>query len=120
MGAQFQTRRLGNITVKELGTVVRSLGQSPTEAELKEMIAEVDKDGNGTIDFQEFLDLMSRHMRQADTEEEIREAFKVFDKVCVCIRWCVKLFIWFTGWKRLYFCRRAASCYDQFRRETYR
>jgi len=28
----------------------------------------------------EFLDLMSRHMRQADTEEEIREAFKVFDK----------------------------------------
>jgi len=70
----------GNITVKELGTVVRSLGQSPTEAELKEMIAEVDKDGNGTIDFQEFLDLMSRHMRQADTEEEIREAFKVFDK----------------------------------------
>jgi Ca2+-binding EF-hand superfamily protein len=52
MGAQFQTRRLGNITVKELGTVVRSLGQSPTEAELKEMIAEVDKDGNGTIDFQ--------------------------------------------------------------------
>ncbi|EME27820.1 calmodulin isoform 2 [Galdieria sulphuraria] len=73
----------GNITVKELGTVVRSLGQSPTEAELREMIAEVDKDGNGTIDFQEFLDLMSRHMRQADTEEEIREAFKVFDKVCV-------------------------------------
>ncbi len=41
----------GKITSKELGTVMRSLGANPTEAELKEMIKEVDTDGNGTIDF---------------------------------------------------------------------
>jgi Ca2+-binding EF-hand superfamily protein len=70
----------GTITTFELGTVMRSLGQNPTEAELQDMINEVDADGNGTIDFPEFLTMMARKMRDTDTEEEIKEAFKVFDK----------------------------------------
>jgi calmodulin len=52
----------GTITTKELGTVMRSLGQNPTEAELQDMINEVDADGNGTIDFPEFLSMMARKM----------------------------------------------------------
>ncbi|KAK2168373.1 hypothetical protein LSH36_17g04049 [Paralvinella palmiformis] len=51
----------GTITTKELGTVMRSLG-------------------NGTIDFPEFLTMMARKMKDTDSEEEIREAFRVFDK----------------------------------------
>jgi calmodulin len=70
----------GTITTKELGTVMRSLGQNPTEAELQDMINEVDADGNGTIDFPEFLTMMARKMKDTDSEEEIIEAFKVFDK----------------------------------------
>jgi len=70
----------GTITTKELGTVMRSLGQNPTEAELLDMINEVDADGNGTIDFPEFLSLMARKMKDTDTEEELIEAFKVFDR----------------------------------------
>merc|ERR1712178_647977 len=70
----------GTITTKELGTVMRSLGQNPTEAELQDMINEVDADGNGTIDFPEFLSLMARKMNDTDTEEELIEAFKVFDR----------------------------------------
>ncbi|CCI42495.1 hypothetical protein ABG067_006984 [Albugo candida] len=70
----------GTITTKELGTVMRSLGQNPTEAELQDMINEVDADGNGTIDFPEFLTMMSRKMKDTDAEEEIRNAFQVFDK----------------------------------------
>jgi calmodulin len=70
----------GTITTKELGTVMRSLGQNPTEAELQDMINEVDADGNGTIDFPEFLTMMARKMKDTDSEEEIKEAFKVFDK----------------------------------------
>ena len=70
----------GTITTKELGTVMRSLGQNPTEAELQDMINEVDADGNGTIDFPEFLSLMARKIKDTDTEEELREAFKVFDR----------------------------------------
>ncbi|ONK78548.1 uncharacterized protein A4U43_C02F19990 [Asparagus officinalis] len=68
------------ITTKELGTVMRSLGQNPTEAELQDMINEVDADGNGTIDFPEFLNLMARKMKDTDSEEELKEAFRVFDK----------------------------------------
>ncbi|KAK1786411.1 hypothetical protein P4O66_018102 [Electrophorus voltai] len=70
----------GTITTKELGTVMRSLGQNPTEAELQDMINEVDADGNGTIDFPEFLTMMAKKMKDTDSEEEIREAFRVFDK----------------------------------------
>lgn len=43
--------------------MMRSLGQNPTEAELQDMITEVDADGNGTIDFPEFIQLMARKMK---------------------------------------------------------
>jgi len=36
--------------------------------------------GNGTIDFPEFLTMMARKMKDSDSDEEIREAFRVFDK----------------------------------------
>lgn len=36
--------------------------------------------GNGTIDFPEFLTMMARKMKDTDSEEEIKEAFRVFDK----------------------------------------
>jgi len=42
--------------------------------------AQVDADGNGTIDFPEFLSLMARKMKDTDTEEELIEAFKVFGR----------------------------------------
>ncbi|XLU30997.1 hypothetical protein S245_067063, partial [Arachis hypogaea] len=69
------------ITVEELATVIRSLDQNPTEEELQDMITEVDADGNGTIEFDEFLNLMAKKIKDTDdAEEELKEAFKVFDK----------------------------------------
>ncbi|KAF0889338.1 hypothetical protein E2562_023641 [Oryza meyeriana var. granulata] len=79
----------GCITLEELDTVIRSLGQTPTREELTEMIRDVDADGNGTIEFAEFLALMARKASlgggdgadgEGDADEELREAFKVFDK----------------------------------------
>ncbi|XP_026423630.1 calmodulin-like protein 11 isoform X2 [Papaver somniferum] len=71
---------VGCITIEELATVICSLDQNPTEEELQDMIKEVDVDGNGTIEFGEFLSLMARKMKETDAEEELQEAFKVFDK----------------------------------------
>ncbi|VAI04159.1 unnamed protein product [Triticum turgidum subsp. durum] len=59
---------------------MRSLGQRPSEEELREMIAEVDTDGNGVVDFSEFLTLLDRKMHGAGAEDELREAFHVFDQ----------------------------------------
>ena len=42
---------------------MRSLGQNPTEAQLRDMINEVDADETGTIDFPEFLNMMARKMK---------------------------------------------------------
>ncbi|KAK9315713.1 hypothetical protein V1522DRAFT_409271 [Lipomyces starkeyi] len=76
----FDKNNDGQITTKELGTVMRSLGQNPSEAELADMINEVDVDNDGTIDFPEFLTMMARKMKDTDSEEEIKEAFRVFDR----------------------------------------
>ena len=63
----------GTITTKELGTVMRSLGQNPNEEELQYMIKEV-------VAFPEFLIIMAQKMKEKASKEEIREAFRVFDK----------------------------------------
>ncbi|KAF7327872.1 Calmodulin [Mycena kentingensis (nom. inval.)] len=78
--AIFDTDNDGTITTLELGTVMRSLGQKPTQEELQDMINEVDADGNGTVDFLEFLTLMVKKFHETDSEDEMQQAFRVFDK----------------------------------------
>ncbi len=70
----------GWITATELSQVMRSLNQEPSNREIEEMIAEVDIDGNGRIDFEEFVILMNKRGKESDAEEEIINAFRVFDK----------------------------------------
>ncbi|KAL4955329.1 hypothetical protein BDW69DRAFT_160822 [Aspergillus filifer] len=76
----FDKDQNGDIDAQELGEVMRSLGQAPTDAELQDIIDELDVDRTGTIDFEEFLILMSRKVRDADPEAELRSAFAVFDQ----------------------------------------
>jgi Ca2+-binding EF-hand superfamily protein len=41
------------------------------------MINEVDEDGSGAIEFDEFLEMMAKQMRNSDEEEDLKMAFKV-------------------------------------------
>ncbi|MFQ6670135.1 hypothetical protein Gotur_035169, partial [Gossypium turneri] len=53
----------GCITMEELAIAIKSLDQNPTQEELQNMINEVDSNGNGTIEFGEFLNLMATKMK---------------------------------------------------------
>ena len=74
---------------------MRTFGWSPLEEELKEMVNVIDQDGDGDINFNEFVWLMTRlevcifmtfltdlcrEFSASEIEEEIREAFRVFDR----------------------------------------
>ncbi|KAJ9470792.1 Calmodulin [Diplonema papillatum] len=76
----FDRQGKGTITLSQFGTLLRSLGLNPPEIEFDGLVRAVDRDGSGTIDLNEFLTLMSSRQHDIDTEEEIKEAFRVFDK----------------------------------------
>lgn len=74
------SKTAGSISAKELGTVMRALHMNPTEGEIASMLREMDADNSGAIDFGEFITLVSKRPDTKDSEADMREAFKVFDK----------------------------------------
>ncbi len=70
---------VGTIDAKELKVAMRALGFEPKKEEIKKMISDIDKDGSGTIDFSEFLEMMTAKMSERDSREEILKAFRLFD-----------------------------------------
>ena len=56
---------LGTIDAKELKVAMRALGFEPKKEEIKKMISDIDKDGSGTIDFSEFLEMMTSKVMTA-------------------------------------------------------
>mmetsp|Transcript_32035 Transcript_32035/g.51456 ORF Transcript_32035/g.51456 Transcript_32035/m.51456 type:complete len:159 (+) Transcript_32035:27-503(+) len=76
----FDLNKNGKITHKELKKIMQGLGQNPTEVEIDELIKEIDADGDGQIDFDEFLAMLTRKANTNQIEDDIEKAFKVFDK----------------------------------------
>lgn len=70
----------GHITADEFATILRSWGQNPTEKEVNEIIAQVDANGNGMIEFEEFVQMMCNSIKHFETEEDYINAFKPFDQ----------------------------------------
>merc|ERR1712018_84822 len=60
---------------------MRSLGNNPTIEELEELIEDADRDGPGSVDFQEVVELMIKREAEKETQEDLKQVFRVFDKV---------------------------------------
>jgi len=65
----------GVITKEELGSILTSIGILPSQDLLHQMMTAMDTDGSGSVDFNEFLAMMTR--MKADM---LRDQFKIFDK----------------------------------------
>jgi len=70
----------GRISAKELRDSLVNLGIEIPEKELAEMIARIDVNGDGCVDMSEFGELYETIMEERDEEEDMREAFNVFDQ----------------------------------------
>merc|ERR1712057_119434 len=67
----FDADASGMIDVRELKAAMRALGFEVKNEELKKMVADIDGDGNGTIEFGEFLQMMTGKMGEKDSRENI-------------------------------------------------
>ncbi|CAF0780984.1 unnamed protein product [Didymodactylos carnosus] len=70
----------GSIDSQEIGQLMRSLGQNPTNKQIEDLISQADKNGNQRLDFNEFVEFMSAHWNDRDQADELKEAFRLFDK----------------------------------------
>ena len=67
--------------------MLKYVGENPSNAEVQDLVVEVDSWGTGFFKFPDFLTMMLRKLDENSAEEEIREAFKVFDSVRFKIYW---------------------------------
>ncbi|KAK9816876.1 hypothetical protein WJX72_006443 [[Myrmecia] bisecta] len=76
----FDRRRTGTFTSADLEWVMKTLGQTPSAAELQTIVRELDADGDGIIDFAEFIVVMMQIVGKAEPEKDLKEVFSVFDR----------------------------------------
>ena len=75
----FDTDGSGTIDPKELRAAMQSLGFETKNQTIYQMIQDIDKDGDGDVNFDEFLDMMTSRLAGSDTKEDIQKIFELFD-----------------------------------------
>lgn len=70
----------GNIEARELEAFMAAFGRKVPDSEIHAMINEGDHDGNGELEFIEFVSIVSQRMRGNLDDDELRDAFRVYDK----------------------------------------
>ena len=69
------------VVFKLLSQLLKYVGENPSDGEVQDLMSEVDPSASGHFKFPDFLSMMLRKMDENSAEDEIREAFKVFDSV---------------------------------------
>merc|ERR1711918_12657 len=75
----FDTDGSGAVDFGELHTAMKALGFEPKKEEIAKMVKEMDKDGDATVDLEEFFKMMAEKMNQKDGKEEMLKGMKMFD-----------------------------------------
>ncbi|XP_065654430.1 uncharacterized protein LOC100203072 isoform X2 [Hydra vulgaris] len=78
--ALMTIQKHGCITPKQVHSFFTDMGETYTQKEVNKLIYELDIKDRDTLDLREFLTLIQLQLKVNDTEEEVIEAFKVFDK----------------------------------------
>ncbi|KAK9824637.1 hypothetical protein WJX72_011960 [[Myrmecia] bisecta] len=68
----------GSISGEEVQKLMELLGMDSSPEEVATMIADIDQDGNGEVDFQEFLSVMAGAQQPAYSKKELLRAFRLF------------------------------------------
>merc|ERR1719431_1712444 len=76
---QLDRSNSGMLATKLLGQLLRFVGENPSDAEVQDLMNEVDVGSIGFFKFPNFLSMMLRKIDEISAEDEIREAFTVFD-----------------------------------------
>ena len=87
----FDTNGSGIIDIKDLKVALRALGFEPAKEEIKKLISDLnnssanrdrekDKEGQVTIDFNDFLEIMTTKMSEKDSSDELEKAFILFSQ----------------------------------------
>lgn len=80
----FDFKDQGFLSADDLDDILRGMGFRPSKEELKEILEEIDEDGSGEIEFEEFCQLCAKFLIEEPDEEtmkhELKEAFRVYDK----------------------------------------
>ncbi|CAM4934006.1 unnamed protein product [Rotaria socialis] len=75
----FDRDKSGTISSSELHQILSALNFKPTDSLVRKVMKEMDIDGNGTIEFNEFAKVMGRIYERKFTNDEMHRAFKCFD-----------------------------------------
>ncbi|PWA89951.1 calcium-dependent protein kinase [Artemisia annua] len=78
MFVNMDTDKSGSITYEELKTGLARLGSKLSETEVKQLMEAADVDGNGTIDYIEFI-TATMHRHKLEKDEHLYKAFSHFD-----------------------------------------
>eukprot|EP00931_Biecheleriopsis_adriatica_P037206 TRINITY_DN21354_c0_g1_i1.p1 TRINITY_DN21354_c0_g1~~TRINITY_DN21354_c0_g1_i1.p1 ORF type:complete len:340 (-),score=91.56 TRINITY_DN21354_c0_g1_i1:157-1176(-) len=70
----------GSITVDDLEQLLETVGLKLSPSQMEAMLKEIDTDGNGEIDFQEFCSTMTKKIQIDYDPEDVAKAFKAFSR----------------------------------------
>eukprot|EP00762_Andalucia_godoyi_P003924 ANDGO_05631.mRNA.1 Caltractin len=75
----FDTEKTGRIDAHEMKVAMRALGFDVKKEQVLKLMEEFDRDGTGSIEFSDFLEIMTEKIAQRDPNEEVLKAFRLFD-----------------------------------------